>query len=95
MAVSIRGTSRHTPGPWRADSPSPFLSRRIWGPGVVTVALVRRDEDVSLVVAAPELLDALKACVKDLGDLEQVSGQTSPGLALARAALAKSEGGAA
>jgi hypothetical protein len=90
---------KHTPGPWTNNwimrGPTPIVGQRANGemiPGIAGVIChipegCRNDEgaaNCSLIAAAPELLEACKACVPLL----------TTGLAadLIRAAIAKAEG---
>lgn len=100
--------SRRTPGPWRFD-PAPtwpkhgdttragHIERHDASEGDPCVAYIESvgPADLALMLAAPELLDALKWAVEWM---EQYEGETMPGWrvwqASARAAIAKAEGGA-
>ena len=85
----------HTPGPW-TFTPVSNDFRRVLSPNINEggnwhVAMVQStDADARLIAAAPELLEALKACLP-------LAEHTSPfdlAVIMARRAIAKAEGGA-
>jgi len=99
----MKKPTQHTPGPWRRDE-SGFIVAGI-GDTYVAVAVAdcsdtdidEREANKSLIIAAPELLDALDACENWLGEF----GADSPDTGLcglveqARAAITKAAGGMA
>lgn len=98
-------TAKHTPGPWVADDNEGFSPWSIWSrmapsghgtPGrkvaVVDDCSGHSDADAQLIAAAPELLEALKACAAVCaGETMNKRGLISA-LEQARAAIAKATG---
>ena len=95
----------HTPGPWevllhRFEAKRPFYKVAA-GDEVVTVADVPQhpldpwnaEANARLIASAPEMLEALDACLSELEDWN-FGHESSEGQLLARAAIAKAEGGA-
>ena len=91
----------HTPGPWHIEGRrgdaywlSAGINAHRDGPetyvGLFDPEPENAEANARLIAAAPDLLEALKACVVDLDD----SGQPSAGAALEAAAnaIAKAEG---
>lgn len=67
--------SKHTPGPWRVEGPSPEgrnPNAGLWDvEGVTNVANACTLHDARLIAAAPELLEALKAAQSALAMMIQ------------------------
>lgn len=91
--------SKHTPGPWRYwlckdgshDSRSDYVQIASGKTHVAQVRIVSTTEaDMRLMVAAPELLEALRDLLEWFDD-ESKSPRPAP-LKKARAAIAKAEG---
>lgn len=88
----------HTPGPWASGRPYTHTNNqaglRITGADgfVVVTGFCQSDEDLRLIAAAPELLDALidfvEVAYRDLNGLAAIQ----PELKKARAAIAKATG---
>lgn len=81
------GRMSHTPGPWHADGSYEVRAedgRTIGGTSIVWEMGSRNPDDISLIVAAPDLLAALK-------DIIELGTQDSTYQA-AKAAMAKAEG---
>jgi hypothetical protein len=97
-------THTHTPAPW-SDSGHDGKENLIVESGYGSICAVWRVNgygcqvaDARLIAAAPEMLEALRACVKDMEGLLGLSDFGNPTeedfpLAIARAAIAKAEGG--
>lgn len=93
--------SSHTPGPWAIQSTHPGNGRIAIGvPGIVDslceLRSIRCHDNIAnarLIAAAPDLLAALKAIDADYAEREYM--EDYPPRAIARAAIAKAEGGAA
>lgn len=93
-------TAKHTSGPWRYLPPSdyrqwPVVQRSVEG-GFMVRALAPESAvaDARLIAAAPEMLEALRACeawIADGGHAEDGSGRDV--YLAARAAIAKATGG--
>lgn len=109
--------SKHTPGPWKACNPSGdswevcstvekqwpdsdnLAGKSITGWGRVT----QTEADARLIAAAPELLEALEECERDLSKAiaimprrycnEKDAQRCDDLLAMVRAAIAKAKGG--
>jgi len=88
---------KHTPGPWRIEEGTYYACIRT-AAGVIADmrfvgGAVRNTADVSLIAAAPDLLDALQGLVKELSDSddEGLIENAEPMIA-ARAAIAKATG---
>jgi len=85
--------SRHTPGPWVAKG------NNIWA-GDECIGDVwshdgqwsTRDANARLIAAAPEMLEALKLIARGGDDVQSFSGTNCA--EIARAVIAKAEGGA-
>lgn len=91
----------HTPGPWYLDENAPGV---VFGPRNKAIATMRTDwhteeeaaANTRLIVAAPDLLDALIQVMAELKSLARIAtGTDMPdedlGLRMARAALARVE----
>lgn len=99
---SAPDTARHTPGPWHAGMAA--IDAAVYGPKGEHIAtlpdLLERDETLAnlrLVMAAPELLEALKAIETMAGDYsidseKQRALKAGHIAMLARAAIAKATG---
>lgn len=94
-------TQKHTPAPWRVErgNPSPTTGEWMIAGGIPGYLAEVRDcgsGDVSanarLIAAAPDLLEALKAC---LWRLDSHDPQSVPEARIAREAIAKATGEAA
>lgn len=100
--------SQHTKGPWVIATHSPKEQPQIWSvdDGQVcelsTVGSFQAAEteaqvqaNARLIAAAPELLEALKVAFSELNDASFIlrAMQDTPGMILARAAIAKAENG--
>jgi hypothetical protein len=82
----------HTPGPWEAIPDSREDSEGDWyviAPDEDVITLGLSEPDAALIAAAPDLLAALKGLV----GLADEGAMFSDRIALARAAIAKAEGG--
>jgi hypothetical protein len=91
---------RHTPGPWEVDRYYWTLQRRLFGddePEVQIIGRISETEDdereanARLIAAAPELLEALKECERELSTVWARQGQVNDNrhALAARAAIAK------
>lgn len=98
---------KHTPGPWRWDQGWGAIVAGDDGRGGCEelVTPVWREQDTperlanaALIAAAPDLLEALRECITDDGACCMNTGQRDRRLkaidAIARAAIARAEGGA-
>jgi hypothetical protein len=86
--------SKWTPGPWYVDTDcqEEILTK---AGNLVATAYHNRpqvNENVSLIVAAPEMAEALRALIASLEWEKKRSGTTYVGFENAKAALAKAEG---
>lgn len=81
--------SRHTPGPWSVGGFGLYV---VEDGEKLRVAAVERAEDVALVAAAPEMLEALKAMLSGIGPDGYVPSAGKTATDRARAAVAKAEG---
>jgi len=93
--MTTKNKPTHTPGPWefRKQSISPVGTRDLYGVGPVIdravwfVAESVAENDVRLIAAAPDLLEAAQAY------LGVIQGDNSPEANALRAAIAKADGG--
>tara|TARA_R110002020_G_scaffold71712_4_gene185012 strand:+ start:359 stop:664 length:306 start_codon:yes stop_codon:yes gene_type:complete len=87
-----------TPGDWHVQHLSLPHSRKlpylIINDDVHSVARVCQEKDARLIAAAPEMLEALDACLNELEEWN-AAHEPSEGQLLAREILAKVEGGGA
>lgn len=93
-------TDTHTPGPWIAhtaheslrvpDSVNAECGLHVCDVASYGSAPSQRHANARLIAAAPDLLEALRACYLRLAHHDD---QSAPELLLARAAIAKAEGG--
>lgn len=85
--------TKHTPGPWLRDGHNLVYTLEN-GVNEMTVQIHHRnggtDDDAHLIAAAPDLLEALEAAIRDHEDFEdgRLSGNT---VATIRAAIAKAK----
>lgn len=94
--------SKATPGPWVArPDPNAYLQDD-WCVSVgdslenIDKVAVCRERDARLIAAAPDLLEALELCRKELYEWMRDHGQdiaTQQAMSKARAAIAKATGG--
>jgi len=100
--------SKHTPGQWRLDRCAEWIAKNVVGIiGANGRQVIRHgqtctwsptDADLALIMAAPELLEALKRAVNhlivdlDRDDKGKQSIDTPEALEQARVAIAKAEG---
>jgi hypothetical protein len=84
-------TTKHTPGPWKAECLFKDLDRwEIWGDGKIVSSHVFGKSDARLIAAAPELLEACKLaleCLSPFSDEDTDGSKTT-----IRKAIAKAEG---
>ena len=88
--------SKHTPGPWE------MRGLTIFEPGKValSIASITQHEpnaraNARLIAAAPDILEALKGLLADIQDYQRINnlgGDDNHWQAMARAAIAKTEG---
>lgn len=98
----------HTPGPWHAYNASGGRVHKKWRirrTGARNVAEICENNspeiehaNANLISAAPELLEALEACLRDCDSREQIHPKSRITLSMAtqqaaRAAIAKAKGG--
>ena len=76
-------TTAHTPGPWNCDKPMHDDTHRyvhVNGPVICVINLagdrLLAEANAMLIAAAPELLEALKAVLLDVRDIENTSSLT-------------------
>lgn len=87
---------KHTPGPWKVTEADTFTAK-ILGPNGYPIAYVEQghetdpEANVHLIVAAPELLEALLAVYADI-ELQNVKGGSDELNLMVQAAIAKVEG---
>lgn len=82
---------QHTPGPWFTVQTS--AGHSLWTQKFPRmIADIRNNGDVDLIVAAPDLLAALRALVDYFGPLPDVDNGLDEALTNARAAIAKASG---
>lgn len=85
--------TKHTPGPWVLQPHETDFRREITAEGRRVALATKRDErdaNARLIVAAPELLEALKACLDALEYVEKhLPQQTGYGVRQERIAQAK------
>ena len=95
--------AKHTPGPWENHKWN-CEEHQISAKGG-TIALVSHshslvseaeaDANARLIAAAPDMLEALRACLGDLSDIVRAEGgDESPAMIQARAAILQAEGDA-
>lgn len=89
----------HTPGPWTLDEDGGYyiLCNRNGSAVLLTHLRGVGGKDAHLIAAAPQLLDALKAVLRDYTDLREAAvekheRQQTPSQKLARAAIDRAEG---
>lgn len=87
----------HTPEPWEValDSRSKAVIVHHQGKSIATVRGKNAENDAILITAAPELLEALEACVEELRlfmELHDKDGDTPVIHAMGIAAIAKAKG---
>ena len=92
--AAMSDTPKHTPGPWeyRKMPRSGYIVFQTWD--VPTAGYVKTEADAQLIVAAPEMLEALKALAKHVASCPciQPSNQEMDAWELAKAVIAKAEG---
>jgi hypothetical protein len=98
-------STQHTPGPWavvdgyypsfkQVTGPSFKVSAVMWATDLTEVDYQKRNADLHLIAAAPDLLEALKLCESNISSLlasahPKIYGQW---LAVVSAAIAKATG---
>lgn len=80
----------HTPGPWEllpGVKPEDWENLIIWAPdaGIILNGTAQNDADIPLILAAPELLEALRGVIR-------VADRSTAEFDAARAAIAKATG---
>ena len=84
--------TQHTAGPWHVANQVQIRSSR---DQIAKIWMMRNGEgnaNARLIAAAPELLEALEACLPTLEEREKTFGVESIPLGKARAVLAKAKG---
>lgn len=95
--------AQHTPGPWKVVTQSAGMMSVYpkTGPSICAVGYCRENEpaieaNARLIAAAPELYDALRIALVQIGEYTDGDGAAKyHAINIARAALALAEGGAA
>lgn len=90
-AKKIQPKAQHTPGPWTVEHEAGRAC--ITGADMIVIeeAVTRRRADISLIAAAPELLEALER-VDEMLPLLARADSRAEARALIRAAIAKARG---
>jgi hypothetical protein len=90
---------KHTQGPWHRNIPAEGKYPTVFAGRNQHVAVASQQKDsaeteanISLIAAAPELLNALSALLRVCD--EELDPKRTPEMAIARAAIAKAEGAA-